>query len=190
MSSGARVLARIGLAGVLLGCPLLWVIAIVAMLAATPSVALASTSRRCESFGDGGEIGARGRLTFIQSAPYEISMTRTEARRIAARTPPGEFNSRVKPSQVPCAVAGAIGEVAGQAWLHWRASDGSLNVTESTYGGNVRLGRFRCRGKAINRTVRLPGVTYHFVDSERCAGGRGTGRIVSTFFIGTVRNSM
>jgi hypothetical protein len=157
----------------------------VALVAVIPNAVAAPTRRRCGSFGDGGEVGTRGSLTFIQSAPYEISMTPTEARRIAARTPPGEFNSHVKPSQVACEVAGAMADSAGQAWLHWHGFDGSVKVTELTYGGKVHLGRFRCLGTTINRTVTVPGVTYHFVNSERCVGGHEIGRIVSTFFIGT-----
>jgi hypothetical protein len=160
------------------------VLALTAAAALAPAAPASPYHRSCENAHSGGVLGT-GNSVYVQSGPYGIRMSAANAARIARRLPPGDYGSRSTARDVPCYIASSVAASAGTAWLHWRHGQGSVSVVAYGEAGAVKLGRFFCRGRHINQTVRFPPLTYHYVVAETCAQGSGAGKIVTTFRIGT-----
>lgn len=155
-------------------------------VALAPAASASPYHRHCGSAGDGAVLG---NSKYEEGGPYGIRMSAGHAREIARRFPPGEFGTREKARDVPCFVAQSVALSAGAAWLHWSGNDGTVRVIGPAYGGDVRLGRFRCIGRQINQTIHLPPMTYHETVAEMCVQGQGRSRTVGTFRIGTYSQS-
>jgi hypothetical protein len=152
----------------------------------TPAAVASPYHRDCGRAGEGGVLG---NSHDVQSSPYGIRMSASNAARIASRLPPGEFGTREKASDIPCWIAGTVAQSAGTAWLQWSGNTGTVHAVGGAEFGTVEFGWFHCTGRSIDQTVHLPPMTYRYSVAEMCTRGRGAQRIISTFRIGTYSQS-